>query len=204
LQSDALPLGYVDVLVRAVGFEPAVSGLKVRCNSSFASRACLVRERGVEPRHDGAKTRRRPGWLLPIDWCRVRDSNSRSALRAARLRHAPIAAPATRLGAIDETRTHTPSPAPASRTGGSTDSPTIACLVGDERLERSRPRGQRVLSPPGLPIPPVTDEFSPAAIRTPIDGLTIRCLAIRRPGNVEPPGRFELPVDSFVGCRFSA
>jgi|GEM_PF-3682206 hypothetical protein len=27
----------------------------------------LVRERGVEPRHNGAKNRRRPGWLLPID-----------------------------------------------------------------------------------------------------------------------------------------
>ncbi len=38
----------------------------------------LVRERGVEPRHDGAKTRRRPGWLLPIDWSPRRESNSRS------------------------------------------------------------------------------------------------------------------------------
>src|ERR1700681_163666 len=62
------------------------------------------------------------------------------------------------FGAIDETRTHTPSPAPASRTGGSTDSPTMACLVGDERLERSRPLGRRGLSPPGLPIPPVADK----------------------------------------------
>ncbi len=33
------------------------------CRSSSAG---VARDRGVEPRHSGAKTRRRPGWLIPI------------------------------------------------------------------------------------------------------------------------------------------
>lgn len=74
-------------MVRALGFEPSLSGARVRRNSTFAWRACrchagggartrtrqfkglllcrsssagVARDRGVEPRHCGAKTRRRP------------------------------------------------------------------------------------------------------------------------------------------------
>lgn len=40
LQSAAFPLGYV-VMVRALGFEPSIAGVRVRRNSTFASRAWL-------------------------------------------------------------------------------------------------------------------------------------------------------------------
>ena len=70
-------------LVRAVGFEPTVSELKVRCNSSFASRACLLGS--VESNHviTGPKPVAVPGWLLPID-----DSPARIELARMRLGNA--------------------------------------------------------------------------------------------------------------------
>jgi len=40
LQSAAFPFGYV-VMVRALGFEPSIAGVRVRRNSTFASRAWL-------------------------------------------------------------------------------------------------------------------------------------------------------------------
>lgn len=89
----------------------------------------------------------------------MRDSNSRSAYAQLIYNQPRLPLRATRLGAIDETRTRTPCGAcPSNRRVYRFPHDRNVYLVGDERLERSRPRGRQGLSPPGLPIPPVADK----------------------------------------------
>ena len=57
LQTSALPLGYVAILARVAGFEPASDGIRIHCLTTWLYPKVMGWMMGFEPTRDGATTR---------------------------------------------------------------------------------------------------------------------------------------------------